>query len=349
LLIVTAAGSVAFSVRVAQEEAKAKKALENEKKAFENEQREAQEAKEQRDRAQLSFQQARSAVDFFAQIGEDLPNTPALQGVRRRMLEEALRYYGDFSDDHKDDPKLKAELAESYARISKILGELGKKPDAFAMADKARLMHEQLLRTNPSEDLQRRLFSNEQQLFSLQGCGQLTLLTNKVVREELQLSEKQIEQINELPTILTEQRRRLREFPPSTPEERNKAMDTLAQDNKRRMANILSVDQANRLKELSLRVRGSKVFREKEVPDALNLTPAQRDKVEEILRDWSPSARRRSEDRPRTLDRILATLTEEQLAQWNELIGKPPKEEIRLGPTDGMDLRRGGNSGRPPG
>ncbi len=332
LLVIVTAGSVAFSVRLAQEEAKTKK-------AYENEQHEAQEAKEQRDRAELRFQQARRLVDFIAHTGEELPDTAALQDVRRRMMEEALAYYESFINDHEDDPKLQAELAESHSRIAKILEEFGNKSAAIASAERARQMNEQLLRTNPSAvEYQRRLLLSEQQLFSLQGCSQLTLLSHPVVKEELAISEEQQKQISELSKVLVEQRRHLRELPPLTPEDRTRELEKLAQENRKRVSGILRPEQSARLKEISLQVRGSKAFRDKEVIETLGITAEQRERVDGILREgWG--RRRSDEPRKRSIDRILAELNDEQRAKWTTMIGVPVRDEIRFGPPEGIDFQ----------
>jgi serine/threonine protein kinase len=337
LVIITAAVASAFSIRLAQvnfqlgeEEAKTKKALGNE-------QREAELAKEQRDLAESRFRQSRNAVDFFAQIAEDLPDLPNLQPFRRRMMEEALGYYKSFIDEHQDDPKLKAELAESYARVAKILDGLGKKTDALASADRARAINEQLSRTHPADvDAQRRLFMTRQHLFSMQGCSQLGLLAQKAVRDELQITDDQFRQVEGLSDVLSKQRQHLREFPPLTEEDQKEEFERLGRENKERVARILRAEQAARLVQISLQVRGSRAFRDKEVAERLELTAEQREKIEEILRDsWSGPGRRKSDEpRKRAIDRILAELTDAQRIKWNELIGPPVKDDIRLGPPE---------------
>src|SRR5262249_43273085 len=89
------------------------------------ERQKAREADEQRARAEESFRQARRAVDQFAQISEEeLAGNPALEGVRRRLLEAALEYYQDFINQRHDDPSIQEELKASRAGVETILAEL---------------------------------------------------------------------------------------------------------------------------------------------------------------------------------------------------------------------------------
>jgi len=109
--------------------------------------------------AEQNFQQARRLVDWFAKVSEDeLANIPPLQGLRKRLLEATLEYYQDFIEQHRDDPSIRDELSASHARVVKILTELA----------------------------------------ALQGASRFFLLTNPVVRRELQLNEEQRRQIDEL-------------------------------------------------------------------------------------------------------------------------------------------------------
>jgi serine/threonine protein kinase len=83
------------------------------------------EAHEQRLQAVESLRQARRAVDLFTQISEEeLAGNPAVEGLRKRLLDAALRYYQDFIDQGSDDPMLRAELEASRAKVETILREL---------------------------------------------------------------------------------------------------------------------------------------------------------------------------------------------------------------------------------
>ncbi len=80
---------------------------------------------EQRKLAEASFRQAWQAVDQFALIGEEeLVGDPRLEGLRRRLLEVALSYYQNFSEERRDDPTIQNELVASRAKVKAIIDEL---------------------------------------------------------------------------------------------------------------------------------------------------------------------------------------------------------------------------------
>jgi serine/threonine protein kinase len=94
-------------------------------RAYDRERLKAEEADEQRGRAQENFRQALGAVDRFARFAEEeLAGYPELESVRRRLLEVALTYYQDFIDQRRDDPSSQQELQASRAKAERILGEL---------------------------------------------------------------------------------------------------------------------------------------------------------------------------------------------------------------------------------
>jgi eukaryotic-like serine/threonine-protein kinase len=93
---------------------------------------------EARQRAEANFRQARTAVDSFSEVAIDLPDDPALQEVRRKLLEPSLRYYRDFIEQHQDDPVLHAELVASHYRVANILDEMGARAEAQAAYAQAR-------------------------------------------------------------------------------------------------------------------------------------------------------------------------------------------------------------------
>jgi serine/threonine protein kinase len=86
--------------------------------AYERERQKAQEADE-------SFRQARQAVDQLVQISEaELAGRPFVEGLRKRLLETALKYYTDFLDQRRDDPSIRQELQDSSDKVETIIGEL---------------------------------------------------------------------------------------------------------------------------------------------------------------------------------------------------------------------------------
>jgi serine/threonine protein kinase len=93
--------------------------------AYDRERKKAQEAEDQRTRAEESFRQAWHAVDRFARIDEsELVGRPGLEQLRQHLLETALAYYSDFLDQRRDDPSSQKDLKASRAKATRILGEL---------------------------------------------------------------------------------------------------------------------------------------------------------------------------------------------------------------------------------
>jgi eukaryotic-like serine/threonine-protein kinase len=110
--------------------------------AYERERQKAHEADEQREHAQKIFVQAHEAVDQFVRISEDeLAGNPFVERTRRRLLEAALAYYGDFIDQRPDDPAIENELAASQDHVKGILDQLRTLMDA----GRYRLLHDKVV------------------------------------------------------------------------------------------------------------------------------------------------------------------------------------------------------------
>ena len=79
-------------------------------------------ARRERDRTEVSFHQARQAIDqLFTHISEDrLLNQPGMHRLRRALLLDAQRFYEDFLKQHGAAPSSDAELAMAQTRIAKI-------------------------------------------------------------------------------------------------------------------------------------------------------------------------------------------------------------------------------------
>jgi serine/threonine protein kinase len=79
----------------------------------------------------ISFQQARRAVDTFSQLGEiELANRPDLKTLRREFLETSLDFYRDFIDAQGKSPTLQEELSATMGRVEKLVEAL-KRLDRF--------------------------------------------------------------------------------------------------------------------------------------------------------------------------------------------------------------------------
>jgi Spy/CpxP family protein refolding chaperone len=140
-------------------------------------------------------------------------------------------------------------------------------------------------------------------------------------------------------------------------EEMRKKMAPLAEETKKAIEEVLLPQQIDRLKQIALQVRGAAALEEKEVQEAIGVTPEQIDKMKSIrdaamekgrsvmegLRDASPEEQRTKmqEFRKQIEDEVMGVLTSEQKEKFDKMKG--PKFELDL-----SALRpRGGPGGRP--
>jgi serine/threonine protein kinase len=89
-------------------------------------------ANESRARAEGSFRSALRAVDLMlSEVGsKELSDVPLMEGVRRRLLEQALAFYRSFLEERGDDPEVERRVAEGHDRIARILQQLGRHEEA---------------------------------------------------------------------------------------------------------------------------------------------------------------------------------------------------------------------------
>jgi hypothetical protein len=300
-------------------------------RAYERERQKAQEADEQRAKAQESFDQARRAVDQFAQIGEsELADKPHLEGLRKRLLEAALAYYGEFIEQRRDDPSALAELGATQDRVRKLLADLA----------------------------------------VLQGAGQFRLLTHPAVLDDLGVSAGKRKQIAEQSRLMEErQQESFREFHRLTSEERRQRFLELARDNETAVVEILSPDQLRRLRQIALQLQGPAALLESEVASYLKLTAQQKERIRAIEAEMffalpgrppgvpgpgplggpGPGDPRTAPEQARKAagERVQAVLTEEQAKRWGEMTGKPFEGPAPFRLPPGSFGRYGGPKGLP--
>src|SRR5262249_27897334 len=142
------------------------------------------------EQAEERFQLALRAVDELIQVSEqELVDKPGMEMLRKRLLESALISYQDLIAQRGDDPGAQAELAVTHQRVQKILDDLA----------------------------------------VLQGAGQVFLLTNAVVLDDLQLTGEQRDKLNDLFHRLGKQAGELfSEFGRLSPDERRQRFLELA-------------------------------------------------------------------------------------------------------------------------
>jgi eukaryotic-like serine/threonine-protein kinase len=317
LLVLLTAASVGAALLIRSEQQKTRDAYVEER----------QRAKEAEDRLRL----ARRSVDDVIQTTEqELGDHPMAQRLRKKLLEWALGYYQEFTQQRTDDPEFQADLEATRDRIKKILHDLAE----------------------------------------LEGSGHLFLLNEPDVRDDLAATPDQRKQLDALYADIGKQRLELiQKYRGLTPEEKRAGSLKIARDNDAGVGKILSLTQQARLRQIDLQTKGAMAFRDPNVIDALKLTSVQQDQIKVMeadrmfaFRSDGPRAEFPHTDGPRgpgpggpkkgpdemrrpDIDRILAILTDEQRAHWREMTGKPfTGRFLRFGGGPG-----GGRFGSPPG
>jgi hypothetical protein len=274
--------------------------------------------------AEQRFQLARRSADRMIEIGEEeLPDNPGTQAARRRLLEAALEYYQEFIDLRANDPTAQAELAVTRDRVRTILTNLA----------------------------------------TLQGVGDLALLGEPGVHDDLKLSPERRQRVKEVARDLAERRHDL--FPGAvkvSAEERKRKLLDLARESEAAVAGVLSPAEVVRLRQIGLQCRGPMTFRDPDVVAALKLTAEQRDAVRAVEGEMFPGPGGGPPDRgsggpqdrgpgrgPRgggwremfrmdpkaAVEKIAATFSAEQTAKWREMAGPPyhgPQPNVFFGP-----------------
>ena len=186
------------------------------------------------------------------------------------------------------------------------------------------------------------------------GGGNVFLLGQKSVQDELKLSEDQAKQA----TALTEKQRAsmagLRDL---GQEERRAKFQEQAKESDKEIATILKPEQLTRFKEIALQQRGPAAYADPEVQKALNLTAEQKEKIGEIQQSMATKRREafqagaggdRAEARKKmealnasTAEEIQGVLTSEQKEKFKTLTGAAFKGEITR-----PQFRGGGAGGR---
>lgn len=106
----------------------------------------AAKAEEHRQRAEANFGKARQAVDeYLTQVTEtELLSVPGLQPLREDLLQAALKFYAEFTQERADDPTLQRELASAHYRLGTIERDLGNAEAAQQANQEAIRLYEQL-------------------------------------------------------------------------------------------------------------------------------------------------------------------------------------------------------------
>jgi serine/threonine protein kinase len=247
--------------------------------------------------AEARFQLARRSADELINVAQEvLADNPHLHGLRKRLLEAALVYYQEFIEQRRDDPDAQAALRETRDRVKKILSDLA----------------------------------------VLQGAGQIFLLLNPAVLDDLRLSEEQRGRVAELKHRADQRWEAFQGFRRLTPEEQKERFLELARATEADIAAVLNKEQINRLRQIALQSQGTRAFLETEVAAKLQLTVGQRERIRAIEAELSfdrsnghhhadapPKPKSPEELRDAAMVRIRALLTEAQARRWRQMTGEP--------------------------
>ena len=284
MLLLIAIGLLTTTLLIAREQGKTKA-------AYVRERDRATEANQQRARAEVSFKQARDAVDFFSHIAADEMNAPQVADVRREMLEAALTYYQTFLEDRRDDSSIRDDLDAARRHVLEILSELSAADEFFRVRFWMR-----------------------------------PLLSEESIQQELGLSPEQIAKVKESRMERRPGPPRFFEMQNMTPDERRQEF---AQEAKALLEGLLTPPQAERLRQITRQIRGPEAFKDADVADALKLSRDQRDVIREVnskyfqQRGPHPQFSKLQSVKTEAVNTILEKLKPRQIETWKALTGNP--------------------------
>jgi len=194
------------------------------------------------------------------------------------------------------------------------------------------------------------------------------LLQNAGVQKELGLTEDQVTKVKDALAKVNDKHKddlaKLRDL--SREERTTKGAEirkAISADTDKALADVLKPDQAKRLKQIQLQMRGAQAFADPEVAEALKLTESQKKDIKTIQEDATKQMRAMFEGgrpgadarekmtklRKETNDKIMDVLKADQKKKYEQLTGKPFQVQFdrRPGGAGGGGERRPG--GRRPG
>lgn len=276
-------------------------------------QRETQRAIE----AEARFEMARRAADEMIRLAEEeLSDNPFQEGLRKQLLETALKYYQEFIELRSEQPDAQANLEITRGRVTKILADLA----------------------------------------VLQADRQVFLLREPAVLNDLQTTDEQRIRIAEVTSRLEDKRHERFPHPRElNSSEHRQRLLALARDNEAALAGILNAEQIRRLPQIALQCQGLRAWHDPDVTSKLKLTSEQREQMwrieAEVFADEIKDRMRRDgpppgEDGHRlpqnrkpigekikvAMQRMLAILNPEQSELWHSMTGRPYEGPIFPGP-----------------
>ncbi len=114
-------------------------------------------ADSERNRAELNFDEAKTAVRTLTDLGHRrLSRVPNMEPVRRELLAKALAFHRRFLEINGDQPGQRLEVGQSHVRVGEIEENLGRHAEAEAAYQKALGIFTGMLRESPKAPTIRR-------------------------------------------------------------------------------------------------------------------------------------------------------------------------------------------------
>jgi serine/threonine protein kinase len=248
--------------------------------------------------AEQRFELARRSANEMIQIADDeLTDHVEQLHVRRRLLEAALRYYEELIALRRDDPDGQADLESTRDGVESVLADLA----------------------------------------VMRAAERHMLLSGPDVKDDLGLTAQQRARLADVfQEIWDHGPLRHLDFPRMTKGERSQQLLAEMKEHESVIAGILTPAQFERLRQIALQIHGLHAFREPDIIAALSLTPEQQEQIRNIDRGpphrpgppGGPPRRpgppgRRVRESAEAVSQVMRILTPEQVARWQELVGKP--------------------------
>jgi len=241
--------------------------------------------------AENQFQMARRVADEMIRLAEeDLSDNPFQDGLRKQLLETALEYYQNSIELRGDHANHQEELSLTRDRVKKILADLK----------------------------------------VLQADRHTFLLREPSALDDLEATPDQRARIVAFVDRMEDRRRdRVR-----TDHGSNDQRLAQARENEAAIAEILTHSQINRLAQIALQFQGTRSLREPDVAKELKLTAEQKERMRRVDYEMGlrfddckrshgfPAAEQIDEIVNDGMSKMLLVMTQAQLSQWNDMIGK---------------------------
>jgi serine/threonine-protein kinase len=116
-------------------------------------QQRGEDAEREAARAQANFQMARDAVEEYCTKVSNDPRLKEkdLEGLRKELLQSAVKFHQKFVDQHGDDPALRADLGRAYADLGELLTNIENLTRGIAITRRAVAIYEQLALEQPQD------------------------------------------------------------------------------------------------------------------------------------------------------------------------------------------------------